>query len=244
LEFLQLAFSRRVGPMEKAVPRESSGMRLRWSMATASTLSALTVSRTVRVLGINTPESGECFSTEAADALEDLIADRDLVLIADQTDVDQYERSLRYVETADGLDVGAALVAGGYAISRRYEPDVAVVVLDGLEMVVVEIKFVVEVVAAAELFGLGCPVGSGAEALGADCTQISLYITRRRTTSSVTRNFKKQGNWKCPVQTVPVARYSQFRMMHRRDKELSRHRLTAGSAGWSLRSPASSATGP
>jgi len=80
---------------------------------------------TVRVLGINTPESGECFSDEAADALEELVAGTDLVLVVDRSDVDQYGRSLRYVETADGLDVGAALVAGGYAISRRYEPDVA-----------------------------------------------------------------------------------------------------------------------
>jgi endonuclease YncB( thermonuclease family) len=79
----------------------------------------------VRVLGINTPESGECFSEEATDALEDLVADADLVLVTDQTDLDQFERSLRYVETAEGLDVGAVLVAGGYAISRRYEPDVA-----------------------------------------------------------------------------------------------------------------------
>jgi micrococcal nuclease len=79
----------------------------------------------VRVLGINTPESGECFSEEAADTLEDLVVDTDLVLVADQTDLDQFERSLRYVETAEGVDVGAALVAGGYAISRRYEPDVA-----------------------------------------------------------------------------------------------------------------------
>ena len=79
----------------------------------------------VRVLGINTPESGECFSEEASDALEDLVADANLVLVADQTDLDQFERSLRYVETAEGIDVGAALVAGGYAISRRYEPDVA-----------------------------------------------------------------------------------------------------------------------
>ena len=79
----------------------------------------------VRVLGINTPESGECFSDEATEALEDLVADTELVLIADQSDVDQYDRVLRYVETVDGVDVGATLVAGGYAISRRYEPDVA-----------------------------------------------------------------------------------------------------------------------
>jgi len=79
----------------------------------------------VRVLGINTPESGECFSDEAADALASLVADTDLVLIADRSDIDQYDRALRYVETVEGIDVGAALVANGYAISRRYEPDVA-----------------------------------------------------------------------------------------------------------------------
>ena len=80
---------------------------------------------TVRVLGINTPESGECFSDEATDALDDLVDGVDLILVTDQTDLDQFERSLRYVETADGIDVGAELVRGGYAISRRYEPDVA-----------------------------------------------------------------------------------------------------------------------
>jgi len=79
----------------------------------------------VRVIGINTPESGECYSDEAGRALEDLVDDVDLVLVTDQTDLDQFDRSLRYVETAGGVDVGAELVRGGYAISRRYEPDVA-----------------------------------------------------------------------------------------------------------------------
>jgi endonuclease YncB( thermonuclease family) len=80
---------------------------------------------TVRIIGINTPESGECFSDEATSALAGLVAGEELVLVADRSDVDQFDRSLRYVETAAGVDVGAELVAGGFAIARRYPPDVA-----------------------------------------------------------------------------------------------------------------------
>jgi endonuclease YncB( thermonuclease family) len=80
---------------------------------------------TVRIIGINTPESGECFSDEATAALAGLVAGQELVLVPDRSDLDQYERSLRYVETVAGVDVGAELVAGGYAIARRYPPDVA-----------------------------------------------------------------------------------------------------------------------
>ena len=79
----------------------------------------------VRIIGINTPESGECLADAAADRLEALVADRTLRLVSDTSDVDRFGRLLRYVETADGIDVGAALVADGLAIARRYEPDTA-----------------------------------------------------------------------------------------------------------------------
>ncbi len=78
---------------------------------------------TVRIIGINAPESGECFSEDATDALAALVAGHELVLVADRSDLDQFERSLRYVQTVDGVDVGAELVAGGFAIARRYPPD-------------------------------------------------------------------------------------------------------------------------
>jgi micrococcal nuclease len=80
---------------------------------------------TVRIVGINTPEVGECFYDEATDTLAALVADGDLALVVDRSDVDQFGRALRYVETADGIDVGAELVAGGFAIARRYPPDEA-----------------------------------------------------------------------------------------------------------------------
>jgi endonuclease YncB( thermonuclease family) len=78
---------------------------------------------TVRVIGINTPESGECFGEEASEALGGLVSGAELVLVEDRSGVDQFGRALRYVETAEGVDIGAELVAGGFAIARRYPPD-------------------------------------------------------------------------------------------------------------------------
>ena len=80
---------------------------------------------TVRLIGINTPERNECWADEATAALTALVAGQPVTLVRDSSDTDQYERALRYVETADGVDVGAALVESGHAISRRYEPDTA-----------------------------------------------------------------------------------------------------------------------
>lgn len=77
----------------------------------------------VRLIGVNTPEAGECFSKEATDALAELVTGNDLVLLVDRSDVDRFGRALRYVETTDGVDVGAELVADGFAIARRYPPD-------------------------------------------------------------------------------------------------------------------------
>ena len=79
---------------------------------------------TVRIIGINTPERGECFADEATDALETLVDGEGLELVADVSDLDQFGRALRYVETTTGVDIGAELVALGLAIARRYEPDV------------------------------------------------------------------------------------------------------------------------
>ena len=80
---------------------------------------------TVRLIGINTPESNECWADEATAALSALVAGQPVTLVRDSSDTDQYGRALRYVETAGGVDVGAALVESGHAISRRYEPDTA-----------------------------------------------------------------------------------------------------------------------
>lgn len=79
---------------------------------------------TVRLVGINAPETGECFAAEASAALADLVEARDVRLVADQSDRDQYDRLLRYVFVGDAF-VNEALVRGGFAQAYRYEPDTA-----------------------------------------------------------------------------------------------------------------------
>jgi micrococcal nuclease len=77
---------------------------------------------TVRLLGIDTPESQrpqtpvECGSKKAAATLRRLVLDRDVVLRGDPTQdaVDRFGRSLAYVEV-DGRDAGEAMVASGWA---------------------------------------------------------------------------------------------------------------------------------
>jgi endonuclease YncB( thermonuclease family) len=77
---------------------------------------------TVRLVGINAPERGECLAEEAGRRLQDLVAGQEVELIQDRSERDRYGRLLRYVEV-DGVDVGAELVRAGLALARRYPPD-------------------------------------------------------------------------------------------------------------------------
>ncbi len=79
----------------------------------------------LRFIGINSPESGECFSDEAADVLAALIpVGSEVNLTLDRSDRDQYDRLLRYVWVG-GFNVGEEMVRRGAAIAREYPPDVA-----------------------------------------------------------------------------------------------------------------------
>ena len=78
----------------------------------------------LRLIGINAPESGECYSDEATAALVDLVEGRDVRLERDVSDRDQFGRLLRYV-VANGVFVNERLVAEGTALARRYPPDTA-----------------------------------------------------------------------------------------------------------------------
>ena len=80
---------------------------------------------TVRLIGINTPERGECWYAEATEALVELVGSGPVWLYVDTTDVDQFDRALRYVVNADRDDVGGLLVEQGAAIARSYPPDTA-----------------------------------------------------------------------------------------------------------------------
>jgi endonuclease YncB( thermonuclease family) len=95
---------------------------------------------TVRMIGIDTPETNysygnepECFGKEATNKTDSLLitAKHDtLWLESDTSDTDAYDRLLRYVwyeSTIDGKVhfLNADLVREGYALSKHYEPNTA-----------------------------------------------------------------------------------------------------------------------
>jgi len=73
---------------------------------------------TVRLFGVDTPERGEACYAEATNRLRDL-ADDTILLLPDVRLQDPGGRELRYVFTADGISVDAALVHEGLAIAWR-----------------------------------------------------------------------------------------------------------------------------
>lgn len=69
----------------------------------------------VRLVGIDTPEVGECGFEEAARALESILASGKLGLVdAGVDDRDRFDRLLRYLDV-DGIDPGLELIRGGFA---------------------------------------------------------------------------------------------------------------------------------
>lgn len=77
----------------------------------------------VRMIGINTPEIGQPYSSEAKNKLKELIEGKEVVLEKDITDRDQYGRLLRYIWLKDIL-INLEMVRLGYANSYTYPPDV------------------------------------------------------------------------------------------------------------------------
>lgn len=72
----------------------------------------------VRLIGIDTPEVGECGFGAAASELRRLVGGRSIVLVPGaRDDRDRYGRLLRYVEV-DGIDANLALIRAGLAIAR------------------------------------------------------------------------------------------------------------------------------
>jgi micrococcal nuclease len=87
------------------------------------------VVETIRVIGINTPETVdprkpvECFGREASEYAKKLLMGHTVTLEADpsQGDRDKYGRLLRYVFLQDGSDYGGQMIAGGYAYEYTYD---------------------------------------------------------------------------------------------------------------------------
>jgi len=78
----------------------------------------------VRLIGIDTPEQGECLAEEATAFLAGLVGGREVRLVADVSDRDSSGRLLRYVYLGE-LFVNESVVREGLAIARRYRPDTA-----------------------------------------------------------------------------------------------------------------------
>ena len=81
----------------------------------------------VRILLVDTPEvfpEQECFGRQAADRTAELLPDGSTVRIeADRDPTDRFGRSLLHVWTAEGINVGEALVREGYATVLQIDPN-------------------------------------------------------------------------------------------------------------------------
>ncbi len=72
---------------------------------------------TVRLVGIDTPEGGQCGSLKAAENLTGLILGERVRLTESDEDRDRYGRLLRYVNLGP-LDAGLRQIKDGYAVAR------------------------------------------------------------------------------------------------------------------------------
>ena len=83
----------------------------------------LTDGRRVRYIGINTPERGQPYYTEASEANRQLVDGRQVQLEFDQDTFDQYGRTLAYI-WVDGVMANREIVARGYANTFTVPPNV------------------------------------------------------------------------------------------------------------------------
>jgi micrococcal nuclease len=83
----------------------------------------------VRLLGIDSPERGECFYKESKSFLKDLIGGKQVNIKKDITGVDKYGRFLRYVilpsnePEEDDILVNEKIIKEGYAFTLAIAPD-------------------------------------------------------------------------------------------------------------------------
>lgn len=84
---------------------------------------------TVRVIGIDSPETGEkyrrkeCFGRESTQKAIEILVDKKVSLEVDptQADRDQYDRLLRHVFLEDGVNYGLKMIEDGFAEELTFE---------------------------------------------------------------------------------------------------------------------------
>jgi len=77
----------------------------------------------VRLIGIDSPERGQPYYSEARNKLMELVLNKEVRLEKDITDRDRYGRLLRYIYVGD-LFINLEMARLGYANSYTYPPDV------------------------------------------------------------------------------------------------------------------------
>jgi endonuclease YncB( thermonuclease family) len=78
----------------------------------------------VRLIGIDTPERGDCMFKAATERMRALVEGKSVRLERDVSETDRYGRLLRYVYAGDTF-VNAAMVREGFANAATFPPDVA-----------------------------------------------------------------------------------------------------------------------
>jgi endonuclease YncB( thermonuclease family) len=78
----------------------------------------------VRYIGIDTPEREMPFFAEPYKANSEMVLHKEVILIKDVSETDQYGRLLRYVVVGN-IFVNLELVKAGFAQAMRYAPDIA-----------------------------------------------------------------------------------------------------------------------
>lgn len=105
-----------------AAAREAEVLRVADGDTLAASLAGAEL--TVRLIGVNAPEAGECLAGRARERLAELAAGRRVRLETDQELYDRRGRLLAYL-WADGALVNEALAAEGLALARAYPPNTA-----------------------------------------------------------------------------------------------------------------------
>ncbi|MGH7293260.1 MAG: thermonuclease family protein [Myxococcota bacterium] len=81
---------------------------------------------TVRIIGIDAPEDGECGYVEASALVSSLLSPNDAIVLTlpeGENEADNYGRILRYVDTTQGVDVALSLLTAGLAVARYDSTD-------------------------------------------------------------------------------------------------------------------------
>ncbi|MBI2507616.1 thermonuclease family protein [Candidatus Woesearchaeota archaeon] len=105
--------------------RELNGPFLVTKVVDGDTLD-LSNNERIRMSGINTPETGECYYQEAKKKLAELVLNKEVYVEKDRSDRDKYGRLLRYIylNETDLIFVNGVLVENGYArVYDKYKSD-------------------------------------------------------------------------------------------------------------------------